>query len=148
MLLVTAIALAQNKNTNEYKILVDSAISVVVENYYQQLNENISKKSFIIYIVDENSKPIDLDNVKSKLLLKTIDVNNKKNRKLLKKGLRILKIQPFLQGNTITITIIDFLVNYKNKEYHYFNNGGSSVLFEYSCKEEKWVLTKVTHIGI
>ena len=148
MLLVTAIALAQNKNTNEYKILVDSTISVVVENYYQQLNENISKKSFIIYIVDENSKPIDLDNVKSKLLLKTIDVNNKKNRKLLKKGLRILKIQPFLQGNTITITIIDFLVNYKNKEYYYFNNGGSSVLFEYSCKEEKWVLTKVTHIGI
>ena len=148
MLLVTAIAFAQNKNTNEYKILVDSAISVVVENYYQQLNENISKKSFIIYIVDENSKPIDLDNVKSKLLLKTIDVNNKKNRKLLKKGLRILKILPFLRGNTITITIIDFLVNYKNKEYRYFNGGGSSVLFEYSCKEEKWVLTKVTHIGI
>ncbi len=148
MLLVTNILFSQEKKLNEYKKLVDSAISIAANNYMMQLSENSSKENNIIYVVDENSKPIDLDNVKSKLLLKTIDVNNKKNRKLLKKGLRILKILPFLQGNTITITIIDFLVNYKNKEYRYFNGGGSSVLFEYSCKEEKWILTKVEHIGI
>ena len=148
MLLATNILFSQEKKLNEYKKLVDSAISIAANNYMLQLSENSSKENNIIYVVDENSKPIDLDSIKSKLPLKTIDVNNKKNRKLLKKGLRILKILPFLQGNTITITIIDFLVNYKNKEYRYFNGGGSSVLFEFSCQEEKWILTKVEHIGI
>ena len=148
MLLATNILFSQEKRLNEYKKLVDSAISIAANNYMLQLSEISSKENNIIYVVDENSKPIDLDSIKSKLPLKTIDVNNKKNRKLLKKGLRILKILPFLQGNTITITIIDFLVNYKNKEYRYFNGGGSSVLFEFSCQEEKWVLSKVEHIGI
>ena len=99
-------------------------------------------------MVDENSKPIDLDGIKSELSLKTIDINSKNNRKTLKKGLKILKVHSLLQGNKITITIIDFLVKYKGKEYHYFNGGGSSVFFEYSCQEEKWVLTKVEYIGI
>ena len=148
MLLVTNILFSQEKKLNEYKKLVDSAISIAANNYMLQLSENSSKENNIIYVVDENSKPIDLDSMKSKLPLKTIDINNKNNRKTLKKGLKILKVYPLLQGNKITITIINFLVKYKGKEYHYFNGGGSSVFFEYSCQEEKWILTKVEHIGI
>ena len=148
MLLVTNILFSQEKKFNEYKKLVDSAISIAANNYMLQLSENSSKENNIIYVVDENSKPIDLDSIKSKLPLKTIDINNKNNRKTLKKGLKILRVRPLLQGNKITITIINFLVKYKGKEYHYFNGGGSSVFFEYSCQEEKWILTKVEHIGI
>ena len=148
MLLATNIFFSQEKKLNEYKKLVDSAISIAANNYMLQLSENSSKENNIIYVVDENSKPIDLDSIKSKLPLKTIDINNKNNRKTLKKGLKILKVHSLLQGNKITITIIDFLVKYKGKEYHYFNGGGSSVFFEYSCQEEKWILTKVEHIGI
>lgn len=147
MLLVTNILFSQEKRLNEYKKLVDSAISIAANNYMLQLSENSSKEN-IIYVVDENSKPIDLDSIKSKLPLKTIDINNKNNRKTLKKGLKILRVRPLLQGNKIIITIINFLVKYKGKEYHYFNGGGSSVFFEYSCQEEKWILTKVEHIGI
>ena len=148
MLLATNIFFSQEKKFNEYKKLVDSAISIAANNYMLQLSENSSKENNIIYVVDENSKPIDLDSIKSKLPLKTIDINNKNNRKTLKKGLKILRVRPLLQGNKITITIINFLVKYKGKEYHYFNGGGSSVFFEYSCQEEKWILTKVEHIGI
>ena len=148
MLLVTNILFSQEKKLDEYKKLVDSAISIAANNYMLQLSENSSKENNIIYVVDENSKPIDLDSMKSKLPLKTIDINSKNNRKTLKKGLKILKVYPLLQGNKITITIINFLVKYKGKEYHYFNNGGSFVFFEYSCQEEKWILTKVEHIGI
>ena len=148
MLLVTNNLFSQEKRLNEYKKLVDSAISIAANNYMLQLSENSSKKNNIIYVVDENSKPIDLDSIKSKLPLKTIDINNKNNRKTLKKGLKILRVRPLLQGNKIIITIINFLVKYKGKEYHYFNGGGSSVFFEYSCQEEKWILTKVEHIGI
>ena len=148
MLLATNILFSQEKKLNEYKKLVDSAISIAANNYMLQLSENSSKENNIIYVVDENSKPIDLDGIKSELSLKTIDINSKNNRKTLKKGLKILKVHSLLQGNKITITIIDFLVKYKGKEYHYFNGGGSSVFFEYSCQEEKWVLTKVEYIGI
>ena len=148
MLLAANIFFSQEKRLNEYKKLVDSAISIAANNYMLQLSENSSKENNIIYVVDENSKPIDLDSMKSKLPLKTIDINNKNNRKTLKKGLKILKVHPLLQGNKITITIINFLVKYKGKEYHYFNGGGSSVFFEYSWQEEKWILTKVEHIGI
>ena len=148
MLLATNILFSQEKKLNEYKKLVDSAISIAANNYMLQLSENSSKENNIIYVVDENSKPIDLDSIKSKLSLKTIDINNKNNRKILKEGLKILRVRPLLQGNKITITIINFLVKYKGKEYHYFNGGGSSVFFEYSCQEEKWILTKVEHIGI
>ena len=137
MLLATNILFSQEKRLNEYKKLVDSAISIAANNYMLQLSENSSKENNIIYVVDENSKPIDLDSIKSKLPLKTIDINNKNNRKTLKKGLKILKVRPLLQGNKITITIINFLVKYKGKEYHYFNGGGSFVSFEYSCQEEK-----------
>ena len=108
MLLAANIFFSQEKRLNEYKKLVDSAISIAANNYMLQLSENSSKENNIIYVVDENSK----------------------------------------QGNKITITIINFLVKYKGKEYHYFNGGGSSVFFEYSCQEEKWILTKVEHIGI
>lgn len=148
MLLAANIFFSQEKRLNEYKKLVDSAISIAANNYMLQLSENSSKENNIIYVVDENSKPIDLDSIKSKLSLKTIDINNKNNRKILKEGLKILRVRPLLQGNKITITIINFLVKYKGKEYHYFNGGGSSVFFEYSCQEEKWILTKVEHIGI
>ena len=148
MLLVTNILFSQEKRLNEYKKLLDSAISIAANNYMLQLSENSSKENNIIYVVDENSKPIDLDSIKSKLPLKPIDINNKNNRKTLKKGLKILRVRPLLQGNKIIITIINFLVKYKGKEYHYFNGGGSSVFFEYSCQEEKWILTKVEHIGI
>ena len=148
MLLVTNILFSQEKRLNEYKKLLDSAISIAANNYMLQLSENSSKENNIIYVVDENSKPIDLDSIKSKLPLKTIDINNKNNRKTLKKALKILRVRPLLQGNKIIITIINFLVKYKGKEYHYFNGGGSSVFFEYSCQEEKWILTKVEHIGI
>ena len=110
MLLATNILFSQEKRLNEYKKLVDSAISIAANNYMLQLSENSSKENNIIYVVDENSKPIDLDSIKSKLPLKTIDINNKNNRKTLKKGLKILRVRPLLQGNKITITIINFLV--------------------------------------
>lgn len=148
MLLIAMGVYSQDKRTNEYRTLVDSAISIVAEHRYKQLSENISKEDFIIYVVDENSKQINLDNVKSKLTLKTIDVKDRKNRKLLKKGLKISEVRPVLQGNTITVTIINFLVNYKGKRYYYVNSGGSTVFFQYSCEEEKWILTKVEHTGI
>lgn len=151
MLLIAMTVYSQNKRTNEYKELIDSAISVVSNEYHKFYSEdlnNYNPKDIIIYVVDENDKCINLDNVKSKFTLKTIDVKDKKNRKLLKKGLKIWQVTPTLNGNIITVNVIDFSVNYKGKMYHFVNGGGSAVFFQYSCEEEKWILSKVEHNSI
>ena len=148
MLLNAMTIYSQDKGTNEYRELIDSAISIFIEHTYENISDNTSKEDLIIYVVDENSKEINLDNVKSKLTLKTIDVKDRKNRKSLKKGLKISQVTPTLDGAVFKVTIINFLVNYKGKRYYYVNSGGSTVFFQYSCEEEKWTLSKVEHSSI
>lgn len=148
MLLVAITVYSQDKKTNEYKELIDSAISILAEHIYENSNENTSKEDLIIYVVDENSKKLSLDKIESKLTLRTIDVKDRKNRKLLKKGLKVWQVTPVLNGNIVTVNIVKFLVNYKSKMYYFVNGGGSSVFFKYSCEEEKWILTKVKHNSI
>ena len=148
MLLNAMTIYSQDKKTNEYRELIDSAISIFIEHTYENISDNTSKEDLIIYVVDENSKEINLDNVKSKLTLKTIDVKDRKNRKSLKKGLKISQVIPTLDGAVFKVTIINFLVNYKGKRYYYVNSGGSTVFFQYSCEEEKWILSKVEHSSI
>lgn len=148
MLLNAMTIYSQDKKTNEYRELIDSAISIFIEHTYENINDNTSKEDLIIYVVDENSKVINLDNVKSKLILKTIDVKDRKNRKSLKKGVKISQVIPTLDGAVFKVTIINFLVNYKGKRYYYVNSGGATVFFQYSCEEEKWILTKVEHNSI
>lgn len=146
--LIAMTVYSQDKRTNKYRELVDSAISILVKHTYENLDENTSKEDLIIYVVDENSKQISLDNIKSRLTLRTIDVKDRENRKLLKKGLRIWQVTPVLNGNIITVNVVNFLVNYKRKMYHFVNGGGSAVFFQYSCEEQKWILTKVEHSSI
>lgn len=148
MLLIAMTVYSQDKRTNEYRELVDSAISILVKHTYENLDENTRKEDLIIYVVDENSKQINLDNIKSKLILRTIDVKDKQNRKLFKKGLKIWQVTPVLNGNIITVNVVKFMVNYKGKMYHFINGGGAAVFFQYSCEEEKWILTKVEHSNI
>lgn len=148
-MLLNAIAIySQDKKTNEYRELIDSAISIFIEHTYENISDNSSKEDLIIYVVDENSKEINLDNVKSKLTLKTIDVKDRKNRKSLMKGLKISQVIPTLDGAVFKVTIINFLANYKGGRYHYVNSGGSTVYFQYSCEEGKWILSKVEHSSI
>lgn len=129
MLLNAMTIYSQDKKTNEYRELIDSAISIFIEHTYENINDNTSKEDLIIYVVDENSKVINLDNVKSKLILKTIDVKDRKNRKSLKKGLKISQVIPTLDGAVFKVTIINFLVNYKGKRYYYVNSGGGNRIF-------------------
>lgn len=148
MLLIAKTVYSQDKRTNEYRELIDSAISILIEHTYENLSETTSKEDLIIYVVDEHSKQINLDNINSKLILRTIDIDDRKNRKLLKNGLKIWQVTPVLNGNIITVNVINFLVSYKGKMYHFVNSGGSAVFFQYSCEEEKWILSKVEHNSI
>jgi hypothetical protein len=155
---------SQEKTTNDYKILIDSSIVIKANDYYKFYNEQLAKdihtenwKYYIeklkksinsIYIIDQDGRSIGLNSIKTQIPLKTLDVYDKKNKILLKKGVAIWKVIPVLKGDVLTITIIDANMYYKNKRYNFINGGGSTIIFQYSCEEKKWVLIKEEHTGI
>lgn len=148
MLLIATTAYSQDNRTNEYKKLIDSAISIFIRHIDDNFCENSSKEELIIYLIDEQSKQIDISNVKSRLSLRTIDINDKKNRNLLRKGLKISQVRPIFNNNILTVNIVNYLVSYKDKTFHFVNSGGSAFFFQYSCEQKKWVLSKVEHTSI
>lgn len=155
---------SQNKNENDYKKLIDSALVIKASDfskfYHQQLKKdeksdnwnkyltNLKNTINNIYVIDENSSSVKLQNVKISIPLKTIDIDHHKNRRLLKKGINVWKVIPILHGNQLEIVIIEFKVIYKNKGYEFANGGGSTIVFQYSCEKEKWNLIKEEHKGI
>ncbi|SDQ14818.1 hypothetical protein SAMN05421664_0739 [Chryseobacterium soldanellicola] len=127
---------------DDYKRLLDSAI-IINKNH----NESDLKNKSCYLITSDNSKYIT-----SHFLLnsyfKSIEVYNKKNQNLLKKGINAWKIIPVMNKNKLIIKIIDLNIYYKNNNYQFINNGGATVIFEYSCKEEKWKLLTERYSGI
>ncbi len=164
VLLFAVRAYSQDKINNEYKILIDSSVIIKAKNlqnfYNEKLKRNtkadknsaysddLKKHSNDIYVVDENYKAIIINTAKYGISLKTLDVYDKKNKSLLKKGISVWKVIPVLKGDVLTITIIDANMYYKNKKYNFINGGGSTIVFQYSCEEKKWVLIKEEHTGI
>lgn len=155
---------SQNKKENDYKKLIDSALVLKANDLYKFYNKQLQQqekdvnwnininnlKEIInsIYVINENFSPVKLENVNADIPLKTLDIENPKNRKILKKGLNVWRIIPVLSGNELKITIINFTVTYKNKLNHFSNGGGSIIIFQYSCEEEKWKLIKEEHKGL
>ena len=164
VLLFTVKAYSQNRITNDYKILIDSSIVIKSNNLlksYKELsvkNVNIENDKALlnkssqlnndIYVIGEDYKSVVLNKIKSEIALKTLDIYDNKNKSLLKKGVYVWKIIPMLKGDVLTITILDARMTYKNKKYNFMNGGGSTIVFQYSCEEKKWVLIKEEHTGI
>lgn len=155
---------SQNKKENDYKKLIDSALVIKANDlyrfYHQQLNideksdnwnvyiNNLKNRINNTYVIDENSSSVKLKNVKGNIHLKTLDIEDPKKRKLLKKGINVWKVIPTLRGNILTISILDATLYYKNKEFIFGNGGGSTIVFKYSCEKAKWELIEEEHKGI
>jgi len=77
-----------------------------------------------------------------------ISLFEKRNRKQLKKGIRAWKILPVLNGNKLTIDIVNFKITYRRNNYAFGNGGGATVVFEYFCNERKWVLVDSKWSGL
>ncbi|WP_336833480.1 hypothetical protein [Sphingobacterium siyangense] len=130
------------QSKDEYKRMVD--IAIILQTKY--LDQNPYNED--IYLIDANDRAyyLSLDNKKNKF--SSIDVYDKKNKGRLKKGIHAWKILPILNGNRLTVNIVDFRVRYKNDNYSFANTGGAIVIFEYHCATGKWVLMKTTWSGI
>jgi len=157
-------AYSQDKIANDYKILIDSSIVIKANVFYKFYNEQLAKddhtdnwKYYIeklkksinsIYVIDNAMMSIDLNSIKTQIPLKTLVVYEKKNKSLLKKGVAIWKVIPALKADVLTVTIVDLKLTYKDKKYYFTNDGGSIIVFQYSCDEKKWVFIKEEHTGI
>lgn len=133
---ISCASLAQS-GVNEYKKMIDSAIIMQPA----QLEGNV-------YLIDQNNQPYILESDKSEQKFKSISIEAKENRKLIKRGIRVWKILPVLVKNQLLITIVDFYVSYRRKNYSFLNGGGAKIKFEYSCEENQWVLIESNWSGI
>lgn len=141
---------------NEYTALKNNAIILAGNDFFKfyenELNKNIQTenwKSYLnnlrnkienLYLIDEYDQPVILEGIDAKINFKTIDFHNKKNKKILKHGINAWKIIPMLRGNNYAISIIDFNISYIDNKYQFENGGGTTIVFEYSCVEKKWIL--------
>ncbi|MBS0030025.1 hypothetical protein ACTJJ0_21300 [Chitinophaga sp. 22321] len=135
------------QNKDEYKLMVDSAISIM----YTQYSDVIKKQNTDyylnnLYLLNEQNLP--LNYVPSSDKFKLMNVYDAQNRKVLSKGIYAWKVFTTLRKNQFTINIVDFYITYKNHNYNFSNGGGSTTVFEYSCDDGKWRLITSKNRGI
>ena len=126
---------------NDYKRLIDSAISLKIKNILELSNSIEQKNTLLndIYLIDENELPYSYSSENYGILLKTISIKNPESKQILKKGITAWKFFPELKNNKLVVTIILFRISYKNKLVQYSKGPGTQVIFEYSCGEKKWL---------
>jgi len=121
--LLCSFTIKAQKIDNEYKTLKDGAIVISGDDFYnfykQELSKDIQTENWKLYIqqlstkinnlylLDENNRGFKINTI-SKIQFKEIDIYDKKKRSLLKKGINVWKVIEVLNGNRITINIMDF----------------------------------------
>jgi hypothetical protein len=147
---------SQNK-LDDYKRLIDSTIvikSIETYNHFQsERNKNTETENWKyyinnykyyvenIYLLDSNNQPYTIALSKgTDIKFKQIDIYDKKNKKLLKKGIDVWKIITNLEDNKLKINLVVFKVNYADNKYNFSNGGGTTTVFEFSCEKKKWIL--------
>lgn len=134
---------------NELKDLDAIAVAVLSDeyfNYYKKIDKENSEDR-IIYLIDENFESIDIENIESSMILRSINIYDRKSKKILKEGINVWKLNQVLNGDMITISVGYFWLEYKRQKYHFINKGGSNVYFKFSCKKRIWELYKIKHNG-
>jgi hypothetical protein len=129
--------------------MVDSAINI---KYVQVIStdKNGSLDSYFddLYLINEQNQPLDYVSVSNNLKLRQMNIYDKGNRKILKKGINVWKVLTILNKNMLEVKVIDFRITYKNNGYHFSNGGGAIAIFEFSCDEGRWKLNSFRNKGI
>lgn len=135
---------------SQIKMFYESAIKNHIDNF-QQMFENGSSAVKIedLYFISKDIPEVYLPKKIGQYNIKYIDVYNKKSKRLLRKGVFAVSIQPLiLKNEQAIINLIDFTVTYKNRNYDFSNGGGSKTSFEYSCTGQSWEILNTEFFGI
>lgn len=147
ILLAYVLAVHAQQSKDDYNSMVDSAIIIK----YTQLLETSKKQNneyYIenLYLLNEQDQPLNYVSFNGKF--KFINIYDDRNRKVLSKGIYAWKVLTALNSNKFVVTIINFYITYKNRNYDFSNGGGTRTVFEYSCDEAKWKLISSENRGI
>ncbi|KLT65387.1 hypothetical protein [Pedobacter sp. BMA] len=127
---------------DDYKKMIDTAIVM------QTNGSNKTPYRPGIYLIDAKDQGYMLTSAANKKKFGYINVYDKKNKNLLKKGINAWKVLPVLSGNRLIIRVIDLNVIYRNNIYKFGNGGGAAVTFEYLCDKNKWVFKETNWSGL
>jgi hypothetical protein len=131
----------QSKN-DDYKKMIDSAIVI------QTMHPDKVPYRTGIYLIDAKDQAYILKSDVDQKKFSSINVYDKKNKKLLEKGINAWKVLPVLSGNKLIVSIIDFNITCKRNNYSFANGGGATVVFEYLCDKGRWVFRETKWSGI
>ncbi len=138
LVLACTLTVYAQKNTDESKIMIDSAINIKYVKYKEATkNQNIDYFENL-YLINEQNQP--LNYLASASRFKSISIYDDRNRKILAKGIQAWKVFTTINKNKFVVTIIDFNITYKNHNYNFGNGGGSQIVFEYDCQNDNWKL--------
>lgn len=135
------------QSEDEYKSMVDSAISIMYTRYSDVIKKQ-NRDYYLnnLYLLNEQNQP--LNYVPSSRKFKLINVYDDQNRKIIKEGINAWKVFTVLNKNRFVVSIVDFYITYKGHNYNFANGGGSTTIFEYFCDKNEWRLISFENRGI
>ena len=117
---------------------------IALENHIDKTQSYIEKKIVTYQMSDIYfiSKFVPFDLLPKKIggfELNYLSFSNRKHKRLIKKGARVISIELLnLDGNTISVGLVNFRITFSKGKYIYTNTGSSISLFKYSCDKNKW----------
>lgn len=145
-ILFSALTVHAQQNKDDYKTTVDSAIAMMYTQFWEVSKKQKSEYYLEnLYLLNEQDQP--LTYLPSSSKFKFMNIYDR-NRKVLSKGIYAWKVLTALTKNKFVVTIINFYITYKKRNYNFSNGGGSTTVFEYSCDEGKWKLITFNNRGI
>lgn len=128
---------AQEKS-DESKIMIDSAVKIKYIKYMEASKNQNTDYLENLYLIDEQDQPLNYLSSSSKL--KSIQIYDDRNKKILTKGIHAWKVFTKIDKNKFIVNIVDFHITYRSHNYNFSNGGGSQTIFEYDCQNDKWRL--------
>lgn len=123
---------------------IERIYQIALENHLGKTQSYIEKKIVTYQMSDIYfiSKFVPFDLLPKKIgefELNYLNFSNRKHKRLIKKGARVISIELLkLDGNTISVGLVNFHITFSKGQYVYTNTGSSITLFKYSCDKNKW----------
>ena len=146
LILISALRVCAQPSKDEYKTMIDSAISLKYA-AFKAAGKNQNNKYYFenLYLINEQDQPLNYLSASNKF--KFITVYDERNRKAIAKGIYAWKVLTTLNQNHLTVIILDLYITYKNHNYNFSNSGGSKTIFEYECDQNNWKLLSSENKG-
>ena len=125
----------------------DKSRNVDSDNWNLYLN-NIRNFLLNIFVINEYNQPIQITNTNENYIFKEIDIFKSINKRKIRKGVNVWRFHSYIHDNKLIFIIGERIVKYKNKKYTFGILGSSTIVFQYSCEDEKWLLIKEEHTGV